>query len=92
MNYAPAGSRYDQMVYRECGRSGLKLPALSLGLWHNFGDDVPLTSGRHQVPIEDEATVAIVLPSQIGVLDRRELRGQRVEAALIISPPHHAKL
>ena len=29
--------RYDQMVYRRCGRSGLMFPALSLGLWHNFG-------------------------------------------------------
>ena len=33
----PAPSRYDSMDYRRCGRSGLKLPALSLGLWHNFG-------------------------------------------------------
>jgi len=37
MNYAPAGSRYDKMQYRRCGRSGLLLPAISLGLWHNFG-------------------------------------------------------
>ncbi|TCJ14320.1 L-glyceraldehyde 3-phosphate reductase [Flaviaesturariibacter flavus] len=35
--YTPAPSRYAQMPYRRCGRSGLKLPALSLGLWHNFG-------------------------------------------------------
>lgn len=33
-----SGSRYDKMQYRRCGRSGLKLPAISLGLWHNFGD------------------------------------------------------
>jgi L-glyceraldehyde 3-phosphate reductase len=40
--YAPAPSRYAQMPYRRCGRSGLKLPSLSLGLWHNFGihDDI----------------------------------------------------
>ncbi len=37
--YTPAKERYSQMEYRRCGRSGLKLPALSLGLWHNFGDD-----------------------------------------------------
>ena len=37
MNYAPASSRYDNMQYRRCGRSGLLLPAISLGLWHNFG-------------------------------------------------------
>jgi L-glyceraldehyde 3-phosphate reductase len=34
---APDGARYDRMIYRRCGRSGLKLPAVSLGLWHNFG-------------------------------------------------------
>lgn len=37
MNYTPASSRYDKMQYRRCGRSGLLLPAISLGLWHNFG-------------------------------------------------------
>ncbi len=39
MTYVAAATRYDSMDYRRCGRSGLKLPALSLGLWHNFGDD-----------------------------------------------------
>jgi L-glyceraldehyde 3-phosphate reductase len=37
MSYRPADSRYERMVYRRSGRSGLKLPAVSLGLWHNFG-------------------------------------------------------
>jgi L-glyceraldehyde 3-phosphate reductase len=37
MHYLPSPARYDAMPYRRCGRSGLKLPALSLGLWHNFG-------------------------------------------------------
>ncbi len=37
--YAPEPARYDSMTYRRCGRSGLLLPALSLGLWHNFGHD-----------------------------------------------------
>jgi L-glyceraldehyde 3-phosphate reductase len=36
-----ADDRYDSMTYRRCGNSGLDLPAISLGLWHNFGDDVP---------------------------------------------------
>jgi L-glyceraldehyde 3-phosphate reductase len=39
MNYTPDQSRYDTMVYRKCGNSGLKLPVVSLGLWHNFGYD-----------------------------------------------------
>ncbi|MGM7684248.1 L-glyceraldehyde 3-phosphate reductase [Cytobacillus sp. Hm23] len=37
MNYIPNENRYDTMVYRRCGKTGLKLPAVSLGLWHNFG-------------------------------------------------------
>lgn len=39
MTYTPASTRYDNMVYRKCGNSGLKLPAISIGLWHNFGGD-----------------------------------------------------
>ena len=39
--YTPNGARYDDMPYRRCGRSGLRLPLLSLGLWHNFGDITP---------------------------------------------------
>jgi L-glyceraldehyde 3-phosphate reductase len=46
MNYQPAPARYDSMIYNRCGRSGLKLPAISLGLWHNFGFDVPADKGR----------------------------------------------
>jgi L-glyceraldehyde 3-phosphate reductase len=44
--YHPAPDRYDAMTYRRCGRSGLQLPAVSLGLWHNFGDDVALERQR----------------------------------------------
>src|SRR5690606_35089543 len=39
MTYVPAADRYQTMTYNRCGRSGLKLPAISLGLWHNFGED-----------------------------------------------------
>ncbi|ECL9665835.1 L-glyceraldehyde 3-phosphate reductase, partial [Salmonella enterica subsp. enterica serovar Derby] len=38
MIYQPDENRYHTMEYRRCGRSGVKLPAISLGLWHNFGD------------------------------------------------------
>src|SRR5918992_172385 len=44
--YAAAEARYEGMPYRPCGRSGLKLPLLSLGLWHNFGDTTPLAAQR----------------------------------------------
>ena len=46
MQYVPAEERYARMQYRRAGRSGLLLPALSLGLWHNFGHDRPLEAGR----------------------------------------------
>jgi L-glyceraldehyde 3-phosphate reductase len=46
MTYVAADDRYDQMPYRRCGRSGLKLPLVSLGLWHNFGGDRPLENQR----------------------------------------------
>jgi L-glyceraldehyde 3-phosphate reductase len=46
MTYVPAEDRYDHMPYRRCGRSGLQLPAISLGLWQNFGDDRPIDSQR----------------------------------------------
>lgn len=44
--YRPADDRYDTMQYRPIGRSGLRLPAVSLGLWHNFGDDGPFERQR----------------------------------------------
>ncbi|GAA2328728.1 L-glyceraldehyde 3-phosphate reductase [Dactylosporangium salmoneum] len=46
MTYNADPSRYEQMPYRRTGRSGLKLPAVSLGLWHNFGHDRPLDGHR----------------------------------------------
>ncbi|MEU4249887.1 L-glyceraldehyde 3-phosphate reductase [Amycolatopsis sp. NPDC026612] len=46
MTYLAAPGRYDSIPYRRCGRSGLKLPAISLGLWHNFGHDRPLETQR----------------------------------------------
>ena len=41
MTYTPRRDRYERMIYNRCGQSGLKLPAISLGLWHNFGHDTP---------------------------------------------------
>jgi L-glyceraldehyde 3-phosphate reductase len=46
MTYTAAENRYERMPYRRCGRSGLRLPAVSLGLWHNFGDDKPIETQR----------------------------------------------
>lgn len=46
MSYSPNPDRYNQMPYRRCGASGLMLPAISLGLWHNFGGDSPHETKR----------------------------------------------
>ncbi len=53
MSTFPHAERYNQMEYRRCGRSGLKLPAISLGLWHNFGD----TTRVRQQPRADASRV-----------------------------------
>ncbi len=50
MAYIPASNRYSQtLAYRHCGKSGLKLPAISLGLWHNFGDVNDLKEARNMI-------------------------------------------
>lgn len=46
MRYTPHPDRYSRMTYRRCGASGLRLPAISLGLWHNFGHDTPHQTKR----------------------------------------------
>lgn len=49
MTYLASKTRYDRMPYRRCGKSGLKLPAVALGLWHNFGDNKPYETSRQMV-------------------------------------------
>ena len=49
MTYLPASTRYDSMTYRRCGRSGLLLPAVSLGLWYNFGGVDSIENGRDMI-------------------------------------------
>src|SRR5690554_7786442 len=47
--YTANEARYEQMQYKKCGTSGLKLPAVSLGLWHNYGDDASLLNARKMI-------------------------------------------
>jgi L-glyceraldehyde 3-phosphate reductase len=49
MHFQPAATRYDSMIYRRCGSSGLKLPAISLGLWYNFGGIDTLENARRMI-------------------------------------------
>lgn len=51
MTYSASTTRYDSMPYRRCGASGLKLPAISLGLWHNFGDATPMATQRQMLRV-----------------------------------------
>jgi L-glyceraldehyde 3-phosphate reductase len=46
VGFAAAAGRYEEMTYRRCGASGLKLPAISLGLWQNFGHERPFETSR----------------------------------------------
>lgn len=57
MTYRPNPERYDKMEYRRCGKSGLKLPALSLGLWHNFGHVDTLENARQMLRFAFDAGV-----------------------------------
>ena len=47
--YRANPDRYDSMIYNRCGKSGIRLPFLSLGLWHNFGGEVPFEKAREMV-------------------------------------------
>ncbi len=49
MVYQASTTRYQTMAYRRCGRSGLQLPAISLGLWHNFGDETRVETSRQML-------------------------------------------
>lgn len=49
LGYLPQDERYETMVYRRCGRSGLKLPLISLGLWHNYGDSSSFENSREML-------------------------------------------
>lgn len=49
MSYIPSNERYSEMKYNRCGRSGLKLPAIALGLWHNFGGIDALENGKAMI-------------------------------------------
>ena len=93
--YIPSAQRYNSMEYRRCGNSGLKLPALSLGLWHNFGDVDPLEKCRailrtafdHGVTHFDLANnygrPAGSAEEKLGIILRKDFRDHRDE--LIIS-------
>ena len=74
MAYLAAADRDDSMTYRRCGRSGLDLPAVSLGRWQNFGDGSPLETQR-----------AILRRARLGTPASRPTPPQRTGEAAVIS-------
>ncbi len=75
--YAPDPDRYDgRMPYRRCGRSGLKLPAVTIGCWHNFGDDTPLQTQRDILRTEEHLGRAALTAARAGVKIDMEGAGQ----------------
>ena len=64
--YTPSPARYDSMTYNHVGESGLKLPAVSLGFWHNFGDITPYATMRDIVftAFDNGITPTITAPSR----------------------------
>ena len=65
--YQPATERYERMLYKYCGRSGLKLPLISLGLWHNFGsvDDFTMaTDALFLISAKAVARITTEVPKQ----------------------------
>ena len=95
MTHVPADNRYDRMQYRRCGRWGLKLPAISLGLWQNFGGDTPFEQGRAIVRRAFDVGITHIdlannygppygsAEENFGVMMRKDLRPYRDE--LVIS-------
>ena len=86
MTYIPSETRYETMSYRRCGRSGLLLPAISLGLWHNFGNITPFSTQqeilRRFVPLlKPDGLLFAGHSENFSHLERRfTLRGQTVYA------------
>ena len=83
--WAPDPHRYEAAgaVYRRCGRSGLDLPAISLGLWHNFGDDHPLSAQRDILRTAfDLGITEATVKAHMTVILRKLDVGNRTQAAL----------
>ncbi len=86
MSWYPDATRYGNMQYRYCGKSGLRLPALSLGLWHSFGHVQPLDSQRALLrKAFDLGITHFVLPTTTARL--REARKRTLAACCVRTLP-----
>lgn len=101
MPYTPADDRYERMIYRRCGASGLMLPAISLGLWHNFGHDTPHATKQAIVRAAFDAGIthfdlannygppAGSAEEAFGEILRTDLRGYRDELVISSKAGYH---
>ena len=101
MPYIPAEDRYERMIYRRCGASGLMLPAISLGLWHNFGHDTPHATKQAIVRAAFDAGIthfdlannygppAGSAEEAFGEILRTDLRGYRDELVISSKAGYH---
>ena len=79
MVYQASTTRYQTMAYRRCGSSGLQLPAISLGLWHNFGDETRVETSRRLISALPISTWPIIM-------GRRRARRRAILAASLKRP------
>ena len=82
--YTPSPSRYDSMPYNKCGKWGLKLPAISLGFWHNFGDGDDLLSA----PGADTAERVVWRNKWLAFLGHDGAEEVAPKWAEAVNPPH----
>ncbi len=78
MSYLPDPARYEAMKYQRCGRSGVLLPRISLGLWQNFGDDDRFKTGRHIVRRAFDLGITHFVLSDTPYLREIERQGNRL--------------
>jgi hypothetical protein len=82
MSWHPYPGRYESMQYRYCGKSGLRLPALSLGLWHSFGHVQPLDAQR--ALLRKPSTSALPISISPITTARRRAARRRISAACCV--------
>ncbi len=79
MSYSPDPARYNSMHYRHCGRSGLKLPIVSLGLWHNFGHVDMLENARKILHLAFDSGSPIL--TSLTIMAHRRDRQRKISGA-----------
>ena len=83
MPYSPASDRYQRLPYARCGRSGLMLPRISLGLWHNFGGVDPIENQRALVRHALRSLIKQTHPQALALLGHGHLSALQVQSSQV---------